>query len=445
MENLCIEFVHDLSWQALPDSTQTMARRCLLDLLGVAASGIDTDLSKIIRQHAFEHFGGSSLKARMLFDGRYCSPMGAALAMGMTIDAVDAHDGHKPTKGHAGCGVLPAVLAFIDADEGGAIAESELLTAMVIGYEIACRAGISLHESVPDYHTSGAWVAIAAAAVGARMLKLDGNQTREAMGIAEYHGPRSQMMRCIDYPTMLKDGSGWGSMAGVSAAYLAKSGFTGAPAISVEAPEQNYLFRDLGSHWLIEDQYFKPYPVCRWAQPAIVAVENLQSLHAFSFADIRSVSIGTFHEACRLATARPSTTEQAQYSLPFPVASMLVNQRLSVAEISGDALKQLEVLSLSEGIQMHEISAYNDAFPLKRICEVTIELHDGRTLESGPTEANGDPEIPLSTQEIEQKFDRFAGPVLGENRSVELRSFIKGMGSGLDLSTFNRLVYSAIN
>ena len=55
-------------------------------------------------------------------------------------------------------------------------------------------------------------------------------QLRHALGIAEFHAPRSQMMRCIDYPTMLKDGSGWGAMAGVSAAYLAADGFTGAPA-----------------------------------------------------------------------------------------------------------------------------------------------------------------------------------------------------------------------
>ena len=58
------------------------------------------------------------------------------------------------------------------------------------------------------------------------------------MGIAEYHGPRSQMMRCIDYPTMLKDGSGFGAMAGVSAAFLAKDGFTGAPALTIENEEK---------------------------------------------------------------------------------------------------------------------------------------------------------------------------------------------------------------
>ena len=84
------------------------------------------------------------------------------------------------------------------------------MTRLVIGYEIATRAGLALHASVSDYHTSGAWNALAAAAIGARALKLDADWTRHALGIAEYNGPRSQMMRCIDHPTMVKDGSGWG-------------------------------------------------------------------------------------------------------------------------------------------------------------------------------------------------------------------------------------------
>ena len=108
------------------------------------------------------------------------------------------------------------------------------LASLVVGYEIGTRAGIALHRTACDYHTSGAWIAIAAAALGARSMGLDAAQTREAIGIAEYHGPRSQMMRVVDQPTMVKDGSGWGAMAGVSAAYLAAEGFTGAPAVTVE-------------------------------------------------------------------------------------------------------------------------------------------------------------------------------------------------------------------
>ena len=227
-----VPFLHDLTHADLPGEVRAFARRWLLDLIGVAAGGSRTDLSRIIRNHAARQFAAGDRSARMLFDGRPVSPAGAALAGGMTIDALDGHDGHKLTKGHAGCGTFPALLALFEAE--GRTDGAEFLTALVLGYEIGTRAGIALHRTACDYHTTGAWIAPTCAALGARILRLDTAKTRHAIGIAEYHGPRSQMMRCIDAPTMVKDGSGWGAMAGVSAAYLAADGFTGAPALTVE-------------------------------------------------------------------------------------------------------------------------------------------------------------------------------------------------------------------
>ena len=85
---------------------------------------------------------------------------------------------------------------------------SEILLCLTLGYELACRTALAQHVSVPDYHTSGAWVAVAVAGVAARLWKLDRTQTAHAMGIAEHHGPHSQMMHCLDHLTMFKDGSG---------------------------------------------------------------------------------------------------------------------------------------------------------------------------------------------------------------------------------------------
>ncbi len=223
-----IRFVHALDYESIPGDVITAARRQLLDLIGVAAAGSRTELARIISAHAVSQFGGVPA-VRLLFDGRAASATGAALAGGMQIDSVDAHDGHRLIKGHVGCGLLPALLAAteIAASEGQTLCEKDLLVALVAGYETGTRAGIALHATASDYHTSGAWVCIAAAAVVARIIGLDEAATREAMGIAEYHGPRSPMMRVIDHPTMLKDGSGWGAMAGTSAALLARQGFTG--------------------------------------------------------------------------------------------------------------------------------------------------------------------------------------------------------------------------
>src|SRR5690606_11554666 len=133
-------------------------------------------------------------------------------------------------------------------------------------------------------HTSGAWGAVAVAGVGSRVLGLDPVRTREALGIAEYYSPRSQMMRVIDHPTMVKDGSGWGAMVGAVAALLAREGFTGAPAVTVEDEAVAGYWDDLGTRWRMLEQYFKPYPVCRWAQPAMEAAAQLRRDDAFDAA-----------------------------------------------------------------------------------------------------------------------------------------------------------------
>jgi len=444
-QSRCLEFVHQAAWGELPHSVQTMVKTCLADTIAVAASGTQTELSRIIRSHALEQFAAptSSQGARLLFDGRYCSASGTALANGMTIDSVDAHDGFKPAKGHAGCGVVAAALACHDAHPITQSTE-QFLTDLVIGYELACRAAVSLHESAPDYHTSGAWVALAAAAIGSRVKGMDVEQTRQALGIAEYHGPRSQMMRCIDHPTMVKDGSGWGAMAGVSAAELASAGFTGAPAITIEAPEQAHHFNDLGDRWFILEQYFKPYPVCRWAQPAVIAALKLKRQFGFDHNDIVSVLVGTFHESARLTCREPITTEHAQYSLPFPLAAVLVHSALSVNEIDGEGLRDKTVLALSKQIIIKEIPAYSAVFPAQRISHLKIELRDGRCLDSGPTEADGDPESPLSTSQLQEKFVQFCQPVLGQTRTADLQHCIANLEAE-SMSTLNTLIYATVD
>lgn len=445
MSTPVIDFIHDHQWADAPADAQAAARLALLDLLGVAASGTTTKLSAIIRQHAFECFAPRVEPGfdgcRIMFDGRRCSAPGAVLAGGMQIDSVDAHDGHKLTKGHVGCGVLPTALAFSEMELE--ISESDLMGHLLMAYEIGARAGIALHHSVNDYHTSGAWIALAAASIGARSLKLTKAQTREALGIAEYHGPRSQMMRCIDYPTMLKDGSGWGAMAGASASLLARDGFTGSPALTIESDEVQSIWSDLGTRWTMLEHYVKAYPVCRWAQPAIAGVLKLHEQHDFAHSNIKRMEIGTFHESKRLAVSAPSNTEQAQYSLPFPTAVATVHKDVSVSHINGDGLSDQDVLRISQLIDMVEVDAYNDKFPANRISHIVIELDDGRVLESGPIEAAGDPEQPFNAKEIEAKFMRFASPVLSEFGAIALSDAVRDIGAKPSLSALNALIYRA--
>ena len=368
-----LEFIY---YFHLSDTPVYAVERChlsLLDLLDIATAETKTRLSAIIRDHSCEEFGG---RIPMLIDKGSASTEGVALAAGMTIDSLGGHDGFNPAKGHAGCGLFPALYAV--AQDNKSISGQQFLLTLAIGYELACRAALAQHATVSDYHTSGAWVAVAIAGVASRMMKLSLEQTRHAMGIAEYHGPRSQMMRCIDHPTMLKDGSGWGALCGVSAARMAKAGFTGAPALTLQTKH----WHDLGENWLITKQYFKPYPVCRWAQAPIAAVLDLKQTYDFSSTDVASVHITSFYEAVRLGQKKVTNTEEAQYSTSFPCAIALVHGDILPEHIADDALKDPEIQRLSSVLTISEDDHANLVFPRSRLARADITLKTGQVLSS---------------------------------------------------------------
>ena len=417
-----VSFIHETEWKDLPEDIRRQARRCLLDTLGAGISGSRTRLSHIIHDFAASAYGGQG--AYLWLDGREVSPPGAALANGMTIDSLDIHDGHPLAKGHAGAAIVPTVLATIPLKNSVEVSGAEMLTTLIVGYEVALRAGIVLHATSCDYHTSGAWNALGSAAVASRRLGLSSEKTRHALGVAEYHGPRSQMMRCIDYPTMLKDGSGWGAMAGISAAYLAKESFTGAPALTIEAEEVKEYWDDLGKDWIITGQYFKPHAVCRWAQPAIEAALTLQQTHQLSPENINRIEVHTFHEAVRLDSRHPQSTEEAQYSLPFPLAAALVHGRLGAPELSEAALINSVILQLSDCIELIEDSQFSSQFPAQRFARVIIETKDGERYDSGAVEARWDADNPPSDQELMEKFRWLVNAVLPDDRADELEKMI---------------------
>jgi len=150
-------FVHETGYDALPPEVRRRARDCLTDLVGVAAGGLATPLSRIARSHAQRYFapGAGRPAARLLFDGRGVSLVGGAFANAATIDALDAHDGHAGPMGHAGVAPLPALLAFVET--GSPAPARELLCALAVGYEVALRAGIALRYEGAEAHGSGGW------------------------------------------------------------------------------------------------------------------------------------------------------------------------------------------------------------------------------------------------------------------------------------------------
>jgi 2-methylcitrate dehydratase PrpD len=400
----------------IPDEVLERMALLLVDTLGVAAGAATLEVGRIAREFAVEFHAANSDKhsAIMLFDGRQCAMPGAAWALATQIDNLDGHDGYNPTKGHIGCALVPALFAY--AGQHPQLTGRQALIALAMGYEVAARAGVALHATVSDYHTSGAWNAIGVVAIGAHLRGQTPEVLREAMGIAEYHGPRSQMMREIASPTMLHDGSGMGALVGISSLLLAERGFTGAPAITVEGKDVAHIWEDLGQDWTILRNYIKPYPICRWAHGALEGVRVLmveQGLHA---ADIERLEVATFAQSAALFPGLPKTTSEAQYSLGFALATLLVHGRIGPEHITGAGLNDPEVARLHACITVREEPRHSARFPAGRWSDVTGILKNGRRITSGDVNARGGPEAPMPEADVRAKLGAMAGHVLSEGR-----------------------------
>lgn len=211
-------------------------------------------------------------------------------------------------------------------------------------------------------------------------------------------------------------------MTAVSAALLAQSGFTGAPAITVEqAPP---YWADLGQRWFSLEQYFKPYPVCRWAQAPIEGVLALRREHSLSAHDVDRIAVGTFHESIRLATNSPTSSDEAQYSTSFPCAVAMVRGDVTPEDISDTALDDPEILRLSQSLTMAEDAQANAVFPLTRLAQVTLHLKDGRSVTSDWMQPRWDHTAPPTTQEIESKYLCYTAGPLGPDRSKAIRNAV---------------------
>lgn len=421
------DFVRGLKHEDLPEDVRRIMRRSFLDTIGVAAIASTTANSAIARRcaDALWRSGPEIGSSRMLFDGRRVSPAGAAFMGAATIDAIDAHDGSTPARGHAGSAVLPSLLAMADAqrEKGRHLDGRRFMTMLAIGYETSYRTGLTQHATCADYHTSGAWTAVGVAAMAARMLDADAQILRHAVGIAEYHGPRSQMMRCIDHPSMVRDGVAWGAPSGVTAAYLASMGFTGAPAITIESEEAAPFWSDLGSAWrIVEHTHYKRYPVCRWAHPAIDAVRELMTEHGLTSKDLAKVLIQTFYYATRLAGRDPKSLDEMTYAIIYPVAMVAVRGKIGIAELRPDVLHDPEIRRIAALTDLVETEHYTKNSIDKRWADVVLTTTDGRVLQSQPKTPKGDPDDPLSDVEIAEKFHAFADPVLGRDYALEIEA-----------------------
>lgn len=401
-----IDFVGDLRWADIPRRVRDHTALVVADLMSSTLPGRDAPTSRIAADVAADLYRGD--EALSWYDGRRLSVPGAAFANAVMANSLDFDDGHRLTKGHPGAIVVPAAVA-VGQRAGSTL--TEVMTAIVIGYEVGIRAGIVQHARRPQYHSTGSWGAVGAAAASAHLLGLTAEQRRHAIGLAEYHGPISLIMRSVDDPQMTKDGIGWGAHVGVTSAVLAAQGFTSVHPEFLDTCD----FGTLRHTWAIEEVYVKPYPCCRWSQSAIAAALRVRE-QIVDPETIERVEIRTFLAAAALSDRRPTTTEEAQYNLIWPVSAALRHGRYDVVDVLS-GFDDPAVHAVADCTHVAVDPELTAAFPDLRRAEVMVTLRDGTRIGSGLMEAHGEPGDDQWAAVIAGKVERHLGRRL---RSGEL-------------------------
>lgn len=416
-----VEFVHSATVADTPMDIEDHVKVRVLDTLAAITAGYRQDGVEIAREYAMTHLDGDEINGQATVldgSGKAVSVEGAAFVNGIAANALDIDDGHREVKGHPAAVVVPSALAAAEATDAP---QREFLDAVFVGYELAVRAGLAIHSVDGVYTGTGSWGALGAAAATARLLEFSAAQTTHALSIAEYHVPRTPIMRGVENPGMTKDGVGWGAYTGIVSAQLAEAGFTGSSTIFDESTV-NDSFRD---QYHVTRGYLKPYPCCRWAHPGIEAILTLRAQHDIDLSSIESIRVATFEEATRLHTRVPETPEEAQYSYPYPVAAALARGRFTQAEHRKSARTDAGILALTDRVEFEVDDELDERFPEECLACVTVATPN-ETYESDITRSRGARATPLSLKDQLQKARRLVSPTLPATVIAHLDATLDG-------------------
>ena len=383
---------------------------CLLDNLGVTLVGTLAPVSKIASQFAVENWGGED--SSILLQKRRASAPGAAFANACAANALDLDDDAIYTRGHPGAQLFPASLAAAEKVGAGG---KELLQAMVVGYEISIRAGRCWHDLYEIYHSCGSWGSVGCSAAAAHLLQLTDEQIDSALGIAEYHAPTAPMMRDIYSPTMVKHAIGWGAMNGVSSALLASGGYTGMPSLLHMDKYKDWVSDTGDIFWMADWVFYKEWASCAWGHAAGVAALNLMDEYHIDPSRIEKVRVRTFEEAAALFQGYPGTTEEAQFSVKWPLACLIIDRELGPDQILEKRFSDPEVISMFERIEVEidpEVDRLYKEMKEMDLCmhsAVEITLKDGSIFDSGIVERGADR---FSEKDLENKFRKLTAHVV---------------------------------
>jgi 2-methylcitrate dehydratase PrpD len=428
-ERAAAAFAATVTVDDLPAAVVEEASVLTADTMGAALAGATLPAVRTLAANAATDHGTVTMHGT----GHTTTARQAAFVNGVGWSVMELNAGHKYAAGHPVVNYLPAVLAETEQRE---ISGRTFLSALVAGYEVCVRTARASNPLADAYLPHGVWGAVGAAAGVMRCREGDVDTVRTAMRIAASFAQHTRFEATNEGATGVRNGSvGMANVGGILAADLAVAGFTG-----LEAGVQRHLQATakgtfdaavlgdrLGDHWEILRGYYKRHAAGRLVHPAIDAVADLQHDHGFTAADVASVEVATYEQAARwLGDDRPKGRLQAKSSIPFAVATRLVNGVSGVDAFEPETFTD-EVYEVLERVSVTVDPAIDERVPDARGARVRVELTDG-TVHTGEVDhARGGPERPYSREELRAKFDSIVVPELGSTAAADLWTAATGL------------------
>jgi 2-methylcitrate dehydratase PrpD len=444
------EFTASLEFSDLPPAVVASACLRTLDTIGIALAASTGETAPAILG-ALDGWGAAG-ECTVIGAKRTAAAPLAILANGTLAHSLDFDDTHAASITHASAVVVPVALAVAEAE--GADGHT-LIAAMVAGYETITRLGMAASGAfhARGWHATGVCGPFAAALVAGRIERLDPARLTAALGIAG-----SFASGVLEY---LADGSwvkrvhaGWAGHAGAIAAALARGGFTGPDSVLegrfglyrtfLDAEPDMAPFATLGRQWETPGIGFKPYPCCHYNHAYLDCVLELRQAHALVPDDVESVECrvpaGQVPIVCepRPGKVRPRSTYDARFSLPYSVASALLDGHVGLDTYTIDRLEEPRRLALAARVS-HVVDP-GSTFPHGFPGWIRVRLRDGRMLEARTPDGRGSLARPLPPEAIVEKFRDNAGRALPAARVREIESVVLGLDAAADTHALTSLL-----
>ena len=394
--------------QAIPAQVLHHARRALVDWHAALYPGAVVPPATMLKKAFGEEF-----------ERGY--PRTVALINGTAAHTVEVDDIFRDGIYHPGAPTIAAAHAL-------ASGQPNFLRAVVVGYEISTRIGAAMGRAhYKHWHNTGTIGCFGACAAVAEALGLSQNHFSHALAtVTTFAAGLQQAFRMDSMSKPLH--AGRAAEAGVTAALAAREGVTGSLDVIEgfgkamgDDPDWGAAFSTLGRDWHITRMTFKNHACCGHTFAAIDGALALKERMKLAAGEIERIRVGTYRAGVEVAHYEaPHTPAEGRFSLKYVVATALTHGSVRLAAFESSRLENAETRALMGKISVDVDPELDATFPRQRAARVVIEARGGRREEFLQPTRKGDPDMPLTDREVDEKYMELVTPVLGAAKAQHL-------------------------